>query len=214
MHIPKCGGTSIIEALRPCGSFAEVHHLKIAQRDELCGLFRSFRDKQIVAGHFSFGVHSYLPDIPYEYAAVFRHPVARTMSVHTYIQSCARKGRRHFGIKFLKDDLVEFTRHYWQARNVATRMLAGIHLMDDRPLGPEDVKRAAENLRSIDFIGTTKNLDAFVGKLAHYGVAQVVSRRNETKRNSAASLDRTTFDSLAELNAYDMRLFETIEEMQ
>jgi len=195
-------------ALKSCAALGEVNHVAIARRTPLEKVLYNLRNSRIITGHFSYGIHKYLPDVPYRYATALRHPVERTMSVHSYVKACAKKRGIHSGIKYFKDNLIEFTRGYWQARNVATRMLSGVHLMDTRELCEADFLRAKDNLERIDFVGITSDLNGLAQKLEPYGVDGVVQTRHVTSANKFTSLDEETFRVLSEINTYDMRLFE------
>jgi len=208
IHIPKCGGTSVQESIRACGNFGEVKHTDIANQISLGPIFHGFKNKKIISGHFSYGVHEYLPDVPYKYATVIRHPVARVMSTYTYVQDCAEKKRLHHGIKYLKDDLVSFAKGYWYAQNLVTRQLAGIHIQDSRELNTQDFNQAKENLAKIDFVGITDNLNEFIKRLEPYGVSKTINRRNVTVANKETSVYAGVYDGLLSLNEFDMELFE------
>ena len=226
LHIPKCGGSTIISVIyQQCGSSIRDHdRIKYWHRGVYfypAGLFRrpSFRNPDVVkmlnrgdltavVGHFVFGIHKHV-NKPFRYVTVLRSPVSRLLSLHDEL-----KAQNRIRTTFEKFILAPPFR---TMENDQTRRISGL-----QPVKQADGELMLESAK--------KNLET------HFGVVGITERMNETlclihrtfswnryypyypknvtwKRTNPDSISSDLMQLIADRNSLDFRLYRFAEQL-
>lgn len=192
LHIKRTGGTSLNELLRRWAGPANARvalpldDLTLMARPVLAGL-------RAVSGHFPFEALSLIP-AGYRTATVLRDPVARTLS-HYRECAGSQENRQGLSLdEFLDNETHAVAAGNYQAHFLAHTIdipgawtdyspmqrylqaggepeqphpLQALFSSTPSPLTDDELlARAAANLGTIDFVGTTDNLDSMARRLA------------------------------------------------
>ena len=205
----------------------------------------------IIAGHWSYGLHKYLPpDSNYSYFTVLREPTDRLESLYYYhnrpatsrYPPCTPKILSNMRKKCKPKDkgLWEFVTRECET-NRMTLTLAGLSVVDERyfaDMGPVNAGRpgpypnvtediyelAIENLKKIDFVMTTRDIDSRMNEFTKWLKSKGVdfSRAKGRFRTVVAHTNKNMFHTrgkkltaeqkleLGSLNDYDRRLFKYV----
>lgn len=171
LHLPKTGGSTLNNCLYeqhavgtesgedlyfsrgvyyfPSGFFREPGGLAQVELETL-----SRPDLKVVAGHFDFGLHSFLPEsTEVRYVTLLRHPVERVVSLYRHVMHFAEPDR-DLHEEMVRDEvrLEDFVeRDLPELENDQCRRLAG---------GFVDGELAGSNLeRAFFFVGLTEEFD-------------------------------------------------------
>lgn len=198
IHIPKCGGNSVIEILK-------------AQYPVCANLTEACPDNPDVGyGHVD----------PFRYAAsefVFtflRNPIERCLSLYAYIMALEGDGwKRYERLGCRKDMPPEEFFTYPRFANVdngMTRQLAGLPFLYETQFGPlskQDYHRAAALLLRLDFVGFTGNLNWSVARLGDKLGWQEMKIPRKNSSHKPEEVDGKLVKLIADLNRYDLRLW-------
>jgi len=225
-HLPKTGGTSLREMLRP--HFAELEFFGGATLSELFRMsqyrLRSFR---VIAGHFGPTLPQLLPDVSLVTATLVRDPVEMVCShyVHWRDQGNEMDPLTALARRLSFDEWcrLEDTYGLWsnpQATSLclpriapSAREAAASPEGHSVPLPWSEIRqRAAATLDAIDVVGTTADLLAvYRDCLDRLGLGPA-TRTEPLKENAGAGLGTgirsSTRDWLLEHNTIDSALFE------
>src|SRR4051794_13658563 len=177
LHLPKCGGCSMLRAFGEHYSASPNTHLLDAvgsaavakatdrnaldyRRDILLYLMSSMRNREscYISGHFAFSQMAYeLFGDEWAYVTVLRHPVERWFSDYFYNKT---RGGVHGGIEDDLRDFVESDRAAMMGRTYPRYLVEGMERMDDE----DRVSKSIDVLKKFSLIGCLESLDAFVLK--------------------------------------------------
>lgn len=140
VHIPKTAGTTLHKIIchqYPANRIAIHHDTDGPPTPELVACLRK-RDCRVVMGHFSVGLHEFIPGL--RYITCLRHPVARLVShYHHTLNTPAHY--LHHAVTSGKMDLADYVSSglSGELTNGMTRMLAGVAdfhhaIVDDQTL--------------------------------------------------------------------------------
>lgn len=224
LHIPKCGGNSLLDFLRPCvapgAEFDVSQGLDYAQRlRELQEL--SVEDRaalRFVHGHLPWGVHRWLPQ-PAVYVTLLRHPVDRLVSHHAFVLENPRHPL-HATVHGGRLSLVDYVRSglSGELENGQTRLLCGRAELDSlRGHGPvtrEHFEEArAHLLGEQTHFGLVELYDAsqqIIARGQGWPAPAPASRKNATQRRPPLdSISRRQWQAIVARNEFDMELYET-----
>lgn len=223
-HVPKTGGTSLREMMRPyfaakefCAdlTLAQLYRLSAAQ-------LRSFR---FIGGHFGPLVPQLLADVPLVTVTVIREPIATIRSTYGQYRREGRPGNRAAilarELPFAEWVRHHATRHLWsntQSRHLALlRRPPRLAELETDPEGflPDvddaELERAAlETLLSTSVVGTTDRLPEVArAALAAAGLrlGTIPSHRHDNVGSELPVLDDTSHSWLEDHNRIDSVLF-------
>lgn len=224
LHIPKTAGTSVSEALRQgfhpdeiCPEYEE-HHLIRADTQALRARYRYF------AAHAGFDVAERLGEY---IVTVLRDPEARIISLYNYWRQQGQRvfretaeGPANEGVRLAAtQDFETFLSTQslavrLQLANTQAYMLAataaGVARKAMRAWSEEAVfARAADNLRSLDAIGLTDDLQVFESALEErLGLRLGITHTNRTRQQTVRreELSETAKELLAGLTTIERRL--------
>ncbi len=213
LHIPKTGGTSLINALRASTDLYVIPStIPLTSKGYNLG---SQVGRKVISGHVHYGIHEQLPG-PYEYMTVLRHPVSRTMSSYKHVKRAIKKGnaRRQSGAEHIGGTFQNFVSKSWIVKNLATRQLCGKGHADRSVLTQHDYDEALKNLKSIKYVGTLESIGDFWSRLqADYGFKAKLGYANVTSRNKASEVSPEDTDHILMNNYWDLKLYEVAKEL-
>jgi len=172
IHIPKTGGTSLVETAsqvykRNCLRLSYTPTLEEAYH-ELCK--KGIYNTRFIHGHIPYGLHEFLPpDVEYKYIIFLRNPYDRLLSLYNF-SFYTRSNPPVFDLSFTKWFKREKTA---TIRNDMTRIIAntpknflGIVTIKDK-ITYKDYLKAVENLKNFYFIGLTETYTKSLNALAN-----------------------------------------------
>lgn len=224
LHIPKCGGNSFLDFLRPRVApgveFDVSQRLNYAQRlRELQALSHEQRAVlRFVYGHLPWGVHRWLPQ-PAVYVTLLRHPVDRLVSHHAFVLQNHRHPL-HAIVRAGRLSLVDYVRSglSGELENGQTRLLCGRPELDSlRGHGPvtrEHFEEAREHLLGEQtHFGLVELYDAsqaLIARALGWPAPVAASRKNATRRRPRLdSISKREWQAIIARNEFDMELYET-----
>jgi hypothetical protein len=135
LHIPKNGGTSLIEILSSQFYNWQIYAIPDYKRSEFVLKLKNLNSvrkhfiKLVMGGHFEYGVHKFFSNYySVQYFAMLRDPIARTVSFYEY----ARRTPAHYLYKTLNDEQLSLSQFLerddlnMEVRNGQTKIIAGI----------------------------------------------------------------------------------------
>ncbi|MGI9604129.1 MAG: hypothetical protein ACR2QE_19780 [Acidimicrobiales bacterium] len=217
LHVMRTGGTTFLWHLKANFGPAKVYpapednpetHESVTNLDYLWDIpEQRWTDLKVVTGHFPYFVIDLLP-FEYEKITILREPVARTVS---FLQQWQKVPGLWQGKPFeaIYDDPL-IVPHY---QNHMTKLFGlsadsgAAHYAVDADIDDVFMKRAQENLASIETIGFTEDHEAFVDKIVQrYGwrrpnvPAQHVT---EPAQLSDSFIERIRRDNAADIEFYE-----------
>ncbi len=190
MHVPKCGGTSIDQALRVCFARSSVGRLDFrasmraaelldkdmnALREELLFYFMSKKSIKYVSGHFPFSeaaLHQFTPE--WDFLTVLRNPVARFFSLYFFN---SHKRDDHFRINEDLETFVDSELALNIGRSYVNRLSSYEGPMT---ASREAIDEAIANLEGFRLVGCLEDLDGFLRQFQQlYGVKLPIGHANK-----------------------------------
>lgn len=238
LHLPKCGGSTFHAILNRIYGKAASFHIKVvdippdkyqevAARsknslerfeahltiDQFKSLPLAEREKlKLLKGHMYFGLHRFFPDKS-DYITFLRDPIERIISYYFYVKR--RPNHRFYQHHSFQNDtsLIDFAISSNEAdlHNAQIRLISGI---DDKP--ELMLEKALENIENhFSFVGTLEKFDASLLILQQiYGwPCPYYAISNKTnKRPQSLSFPKDTIETIANLNAGDLKLYKIISD--
>lgn len=218
-HVPKTAGSSLkrlVSELWPDSVFAYKGELSLLEpRLDLLQELRASVNPSIIMGHFSFGAHRFLGVKP-RYAIVLREPLSRVVSLYRYQRSLPNSPfleffKRNYTIReFVSSGITEMT------NNHMCRMIAGVapdagKKIQDRWL----LEHALHNLKTYyEAVGIQEEIDLFLKRIAEImGVGKLSMTRENVTLGVPVELDRDTKNTVEEMNALDLELYDVVRRM-
>lgn len=213
LHIPKTAGTTLHHILLRHYSPGEIY-TDVFSEDLAVDTFRNLPQERkdqikILWGHFSFGLHQYLPQ-PTTYFTFLREPVERVLSHYYFVRS-----RPEFVLnERIEKEKLNVNEVIQQGlivdiKNVQTRMLAGLpYLFPADAYTEEHLEIAKENLRQhFSVIGLVERFDESLLLLQQaFGWHNIYYMQyNKTLRHEEVSQE--TLKYIRDENALDMELY-------
>lgn len=192
LHMPKCGGTSIHQAVLNCfGSRQQIFRLSaeasaraaaLAGRDvldfrrDLLLYVLSSQRNGYVSGHFPFSLPAWTEShVHWKFITVLRHPVRRWFSNYFYNRF---KTGDHSAIEEDLEDFLE-TQRAADEGCMYVRFLAG-GATGEAARAQTQIDAANANLEKFDLVGLLENIPDFASRFEQsFGVPLVIGARNE-----------------------------------
>lgn len=147
LHVPKCGGNSIIAMLRRASEWESFKESQIYSVNNSWPEVVRSRPKEenshfyIIHGHIGYGIHEFLPGKT-TYVAMLREPIERLYSYYRYIMALGGSGWGFYAHKGLARDMtfLEFlkSKAFSNLDNGITRQLAGVNFHHQDLIYPVD----------------------------------------------------------------------------
>lgn len=203
-HIPKCAGTSMVQALRECGLFAPEEVASLAApptrvvaslfgedlhefRERLLVYYLAHDDLRCVAGHFRLSRTAWCAFADsWHFITLLREPVSRWYS-HYFYNRDKRRGERCQ----ITADLEEFVQTD-RAASIGTTLtyfFAGASASGEQSL----VDQALSNLDGYALVGCLEHLGAFTARFRKaYGVELHLGKEKQSPLDRATQLAEIT----------------------
>lgn len=218
LHIPKTGGTTMMDILQ--ANYGDGYR-RVANYGQRESFWRDSdeckRTIRCLTGHLAFGVHRNLPQTAV-YVTMVRFPLERVISLYTYIRSRPQHTSHKLAVfRTLADFVTE--RVVAGTENGMTRFLAGRAEFGIReagdPVTRADYEQAIINVEKwFAFVGLTERYDASLAQMAalfgwqHLGYeAKLVQ-----ERPCVDDFDEQTVNVLRAHNQYDLMLYRHIQD--
>lgn len=148
VHIPKTAGTTLHKILTHQYQSTYIHHDSAGPMDTALATKIKKQNPQVILGHFSVGLHHYLPQV--RYITCLREPVARLNSHYHH----ARNDPTHYlhnPVVSGKLDLAAYISSglSGELSNCMTRMLAGVDDFHHAEVNEQTLHVAKSNLESL-----------------------------------------------------------------
>ena len=211
VHIPKTAGTSFHAALAAAVAPETISAPFAAFRFSTDDVER-MQSHRVISGHISIADADLFPGR--RILSILRDPIDRCVSWYYYAHSQKQlegpadvlaAGTHNIRDFFALDPAIT----YRNIVNRQTRQLGG-HVLDLEPNMDEAFERAKVTLRRAAWIGCTETLDRDIprlrGLLPHLGPMPTLN--TTAKRSPLSRLDADVLARIAELNRYDLELYE------
>ena len=217
LHVPKCGGTSMVAALRdqfPADQVFDTYHVEMDTIET--------ENYRFITGHFGYRD---VAQLPFKRVTVIRDPIDRFLSHMYYWKARAENGRPngHFADAVVTRSLEELLDHMEEGNPVppmdnlltwtfavSENLWARRTLQDQTPDQVLDI--AKQNLLRFDVVGCLEDLPGFQADLERVlGLTVDFEVLNTTKsRPKQDALPDTTLHRLRQLLALDIALYEWV----
>jgi hypothetical protein len=221
LHLPKCGGSSIREALSTVCPDEKIAALNphasrraaeargedmLRYRALLLPYYMAREDVQVLTGHFSWSTEAYehFGD-DWSYVTLLRDPVQRWFSHYFYDRYKSHSD--HFKIEDGLDTFLASDRAREMGNLYARRLTDPTHRE-----ASDVVKQAKENLDKFDIVGVVEHIDNFVSRLSNQAETKVeVSKKNESpsqERKKNALKDEKYVGKVREICKKDKMIYD------
>lgn len=211
LHIPRTGGSSLHEMLKKMFDYRFTR----PTAEQVVKLNQPARGLDVMHSHFPFGIHHYIPDTPYEYATILRHPVDRRIS-------------GFFSGKTTDQTTSDFIEYYRAGKsrghdNVSAKLIAGgnreavgkgyYHIVEQAST-QELFSRAKDNLSTFAFVGDFANYEEELRKMQNqfrwpaFPQNKIIRENFSSTRPKAEEIPADVWDIICKLDALDLRLYE------
>ena len=225
LHIPKTGGTSMLEVLAqiygPFNRKLKNDGVWWTSTSKILGQLDQVREVSCLLGHLSYGIHSAFTETC-QYATLLRNPVERVIS-NFYYKRALEGGGFDPWLEMGFDKQTTLAEYVLSDKdnsvhNGQTAQLAGI-VLDDRFVPTQrpdeaDFKLARENMENI-VVGLTnefeKSLDVFTQKLG-WAKRPASFHENRRKHPGAHEHDPQILTEILKRNMYDLILYDMARE--
>jgi len=208
MHIPKTGGTSLGAIFAANCEPKKFHqtwfHPTAAQIAK-----ENMTKKDVIFGHFRYGLHEAFNVSTYSYITVFRDPIDRVVSHYHYHRTIKKDPRTEMARTL---NLSNWLTTSLDAINVHTQFIAGVKRVPTQ----EDFELAKRNLRSMGMVGLTERFDETVVLFKYYlnfTKLTYTKRKVNYQRPDVEKLDETMLEQIRAVNLMDLELYEIAKEM-
>lgn len=209
VHIPKTAGTTLHKILVHQYRRVFIHHDHQGPAcPDLAARIRAAAP-QVVIGHFSVGLHRFLPEI--RYITCLRHPMSRIVSLYHH----ARNTPGHYLHAAIVDHdmgLAEYVSSglSGELSNGMTRMLAGVDDFHHAAVDEQTLALAKSNIETLfDGVILSESFDAGILTLAahlNWKTPYYLSRKVGHYSSSALKPDPRTRSAIEEHNRLDCEL--------
>lgn len=220
IHIPKTGGTTIVDTLSRQILFNKFQRLTPTRfthpRDFLDSvenlLEKVISDSKadVVGGHFGFAAHPKLSD-PSEYFTVLRDPIERVISEYYFI-----KNKGMYYQQLIESEnlgLEEYIHHpeTFYLNNLQTRLISGVRYESGEEVTKEMYDLALENLKKFEVFGITENMGStlalFYLVLGWKRIPYYLKSNINSQRPKRENISQQEIDSIRERDKYDVMLY-------
>lgn len=221
IHIPKTGGTTIVDTLKKQIYFEKFVRLNptrdthpkdfLASAPEyLKQVIQNNNKAKVTGGHIPFGALSSLED-PSRYFTVLRDPVERVTSEYYFMKQLGYYHQRDINSEelSLKDYLHHPATQY--LNNLQTRLISGVSYEEGEMVDDDMYQLAANNLSRFLSVGITERMPETLAlfhtllgwsRTPHYTHSNVNNQRPATKK-----VDQETLEAIKLREKYDLQLY-------
>jgi len=220
IHIPKTGGTTIVDTLSRQILFNKFQRLNPTRsthpRDFLEGVANllekviSESKVEVVGGHFGFAAHPKLTD-PSEYFTVLRDPIERVISEYYFMKHKAMYYQQLIESENLS--LVDYIHHpeTFYLNNLQTRLISGVSYESGENVTKAMYDLALENLKKFKVFGITEDMGStlaiFYLSLGWKRLPYYMKSNANDQRPKRESISEQETDAIREREKYDLMLY-------
>ena len=223
IHIPKTGGTTILDILRKqvyFNQFKRIHSIYSPHPKKFLRNIPRILDEikslsilpKVIGGHFGYGVHQALDTLP-RYFTVLRNPIERVVSEYYFTKQ--RKEHYHHELiveqQISLQDYIQHSETYY-LNNLQTRLISGESYSSGDQITEEIFRKAIENLYDFEVIGITEQMLETISlfylafgwqKLPYYLTSNINVHRPPTEK-----ISQKTISFIEDRENYDIRLYD------
>jgi len=226
IHIPKTGGTTIVDTLSRQILFNKYQRLNPTRTthpkkfldgvEDLLEKVISEDKTEVVGGHFGFAAHPKLTD-PSEYFTVLRDPIERVISEYYFM-----KYKGMFYQDLIESEnlgLEEYIHHpeTFYLNNLQTRLISGVGYESGEEVTRVIYDQALENLRKFKVFGITEDMGStlalFYMVLEWKRVPYYLKSNVNDQRPKRESISKEETDAIRERDKYDVMLYQEAKSM-
>ncbi|MDE0836331.1 MAG: sulfotransferase family 2 domain-containing protein [Akkermansiaceae bacterium] len=211
IHIPKTAGTTLHKILSHQYPRTFIRHDSDGPPDAALAKQIREADTQLIMGHFSVGLHRFIPEI--RYVTCLRKPEARLLShYHHALNDPAHYLHQEVVSKNLS--LADYIASglSGELANGMTRMLAGIDNFHHGEVNAETLANAKSNIENLfDGVILSESFDPSLLLLAdslHWKTPYYIRRKVGRYTSGSRRLDEDARTAIAEHNRFDCELYE------
>lgn len=215
LHLPKTAGSTLLHVLeRQYGSDAVLGLYESRFGEETATLTsEQIGRTRVIAGHFYFGVHEYLPG-KCSYLTFLRDPVERVVSHYHFVR---RQPEHYLHEAASAMSMTEYVQFCGKAEpnNDQTRLLAGAGMASrDGTCAPDMLPAAKRNLDSHAVVGLTEAFDASLVLMRHiFGWGRpLYVRQNVREERLGIHVSADEREVIRAYNALDVELYRDARE--
>lgn len=204
MHIPKTGGTSLIDVMQH--QYGELSKTPGSDFMDMSGAIEVNGQLKCkaAAGHIPYGLHELFED--YQYITLLRHPVERILSLYEYIIHLGGHGRKWWSERGVKEGIrfADFINlPIANLHNGMIRQLCGqqfYYESEFNRIGLDEYKQAEANLSKMLY-GLTEYMDESI---------KFIGNRLGWKTGKAPHLNKTDYKPFLFTSGEAMDIYERI----
>ena len=220
IHIPKTGGTTIVDTLSRQILFDKFQRVNPTRHthprdflDDIEGLLEkviSSSKAEVVGGHFGFAAHPKLTD-PSEHFTVLRDPIERVISEYYFMKYKGMYYQQLIESENLS--LEEYTHHpeTYYLNNLQTRLISGVSYESGEEVTKEMYDLALENLKQFKVFGITNDMSnslaLFYLVLGWKRMPYYMQSNANDKRPKRESIPQHEIEAISERDKYDVMLY-------
>ena len=226
IHIPKTGGTTIVDTLSRqilFNKFKRLNPSRFTHPIDFLNMVQFLLNDvtkgaeiEVVGGHFGFGAHPSLTN-PGLYFTVLRDPVERVISEYYYMK---HKGMYYQDlIQNQNLSLEEYVSHpeIYYLNNLQTRLISGVSYQSGEEVTEDMYQKALENLRKFKAVGLTEQMGSTLAlfyillgwkRLPYY---QQSNRNNE--RPDRSNISPEVIREIEVREKYDIMLYKEAQKI-
>jgi len=206
LHIPKTAGSTLAQVFKANAPSGKYFHFWNQPRVTELHLVP---DKEVIFGHFRYGIHFYMPNQTAYYATMLREPVERVISYY-YFHLQDTQDPAH---KFAKEHTFEeWLEESPAAQNEMTKSLSGIR--SEFYPSTETFEIAKHHLRSMRYVGLTERFDNSLALMKYYfGFKDLSYDKTKVGVKKPHDLDEKVREKIREKNRMDIELYEIAKEI-
>ncbi len=223
LHVPKAGGTSLIEILaQQYGPHSTDHFHEggvwNVTDSGLSALKKATPAKtkniKCIHGHIPYGIHTVFPKGQVQYITMLRHPTDRIVSLFHYVSQLGGYGRDWWAGKgaYIDISILEFVSlDLPHVNNSQTRQFCGLpfrHEYSKAKVSKAKLNLAIKNLKGFAAVGVLEHFDKSIRLFGDtLGWSNPTSYLDQGKRKYNPNISPETVEIIEHKNQYDIELY-------
>jgi hypothetical protein len=201
VHVPKTAGSTLAQVFKNNVPKDKYYHFWSHPRvNEL----PKVNDKEVIFGHFRYGLHFYLPNQTATYATMLRDPVERVVSYYHFHLQDTKDPAHKFAMEHTFEEWLELSP---AAQNEMTKCLSGIR--SEFYPSNHSFEMAKHHLKSMGYVGLTERFEESLKLMKFYfGFDKFSYDTTKVGVKKPQTIDPAVRQKIIERNKMDMELYE------